>query len=290
MLAILCILCTFYGFSLIVNVEGAATEFKPIFGPPVGVTGEQRQQLRIPFVDGGQVLINGHIKTYQGRVTNVTSPIIDLDTNQPIVIGRMALMTEDDLPSIVETAQHAWDDGQGVWPQMTFAGRIAALERVVELLRLRREEIIDILVWEICKSTKDAASEFDRTLQFVAALIAEFKALDQQDLVWRSLEGIYAIVRRAARGIVLCVGPFNYPLNETYATLIPALLMGNIVLLKVPTVGGLAHVLTMQAFMDALPPGTLQFVTGSGRRLLGPLMRSGAVDALAFIGTSKAAD
>ncbi len=29
----------------------------------------------------------------------------------------------------------------------------------------------------------------------------------------------------------------NYPLNETYATLIPALLMGNVVLMKVPTVG-----------------------------------------------------
>ena len=36
----------------------------------------------------------------------------------------------------------------------------------------------------------------------------------------RSLE-----VRRAAIGIMLAVGPFNYPLNETYATLIPALLV-----------------------------------------------------------------
>lgn len=34
-------------------------------------------------------------------------------------------------------------------------------------------------------------------------------------------------------GIVLCLGPMNYPLNETYATLIPALLMGNVVLMKV---------------------------------------------------------
>ena len=38
---------------------------------------------------------------------------------------------------------------------------------------------------------------------------------------------IQAFVRRAAIGIILCLGPMNYPLNETYATLIPALLMGN---------------------------------------------------------------
>ena len=39
----------------------------------------------------------------------------------------------------------------------------------------------------------------------------------------------------------MCLGPYNYPLNETYATLIPALLMGNIVIMKIPTIGGLAH-------------------------------------------------
>ncbi|RYG65638.1 aldehyde dehydrogenase family protein [archaeon] len=149
MVLLLFALCILYG--LVLSVEGSVAEFKPVFGPPVGITKEQREHLRIPYVDGGQVFIHGQIKTYQGKVTNVTSPILDLETNQPIVIGRMAQMTEDDLPSITEAATQAWDDGQGVWPQMTFAGRIAALERAVELLRLRREEIIDILVWEICK-------------------------------------------------------------------------------------------------------------------------------------------
>jgi glyceraldehyde-3-phosphate dehydrogenase (NADP+) len=36
----------------------------------------------------------------------------------------------------------------------------------------------------------------------------------------------------------------NYPLNETYAALIPALLMGNVAIMKIPTVGGLSHLLT----------------------------------------------
>jgi glyceraldehyde-3-phosphate dehydrogenase (NADP+) len=38
----------------------------------------------------------------------------------------------------------------------------------------------------------------------------------------------------------------NYPLNETYATLIPALLMGNVAIMKVPTIGGLSHLLTSE--------------------------------------------
>ena len=64
--------------------------------------------------------------------------------------------------------------------------------------------------------------------------------------VWQTVGATKALVRRAAIGIILALGPYNYPLNETYATIIPALLMGNVVLLKIPTVGGLVHFLTSE--------------------------------------------
>jgi glyceraldehyde-3-phosphate dehydrogenase (NADP+) len=82
----------------------------------------------------------------------------------------------------------------------------------------------------------------------------------------------------------------NYPLNETYATLIPALLMGNVVLMKIPTVGGLVHLLTMEAFKKALPKGAMNFVSGRGRDSMPVLMETGKIDVLAFIGGSGAAD
>jgi len=107
---------------------------------------------------------------------------------------------------------------------------------------------------------------------------------------WKSIGSTMAFVRRAAVGIVLCLGPMNYPLNETYATLIPALLMGNVVLMKIPTVGGLVHLLTMEAFQKALPVGAMNFVSGRGRDTMPVLMETGKVDALAFIGGSGAAD
>jgi glyceraldehyde-3-phosphate dehydrogenase (NADP+) len=66
--------------------------------------------------------------------------------------------------------------------------------------------------------------------------------------------------------------------------------MGNVVVMKVPAIGGLAHILTADAFAACLPAGVINFVTGSGRRTMGPLMASGAIDVLAFIGGSKAAD
>ena len=53
--------------------------------------------------------------------------------------------------------------------------------------------------------------------------------------------------------------------------------MGNVVLMKIPAVGGLAHVLTMEAYATELPPGVLQFVSGRGREVVPPIMESGKV-------------
>ena len=97
-------------------------------------------------------------------------------------------------------------------------------------------------------------------------------------------------MRRAAIGVMLVLGPFNYPFNETYAALIPALLMGNVVVMKLPAIGGLAHVLTMEVYASVLPRGVVNFISGSGRTTMPPVMRSGLVDVLGFIGGSRASD
>ena len=60
--------------------------------------------------------------------------------------------------------------------------------------------------------------------------------------------------------------------------------------LKLPAIGGLVHVLTSKAFMKHLPPGAINFVSGSGRATMGPIMESGLVDVLGFIGGTRGAD
>ena len=104
-------------------------------------------------------------------------------------------------------------------------------------------------------------AEFDRTMQFCEKTIDYIKNSNEFGSGWDSSNGATRLfLSRAAIGVVLCLGPYNYPLNETYATLIPALLMGNVAVLKLPTVGGLAHLLTIEAFAKALPPGTINFI------------------------------
>ena len=86
------------------------------------------------------------------------------------------------------------------------------------------------------------------------------------------------------------MGPYNYPLNETFATLIPALIMGNTMVFKPPQYGVLLFYPLLEAFRSAFPKGVINTVYGKGSVVVPRLLDSGKVNVLTLIGSSKVAD
>lgn len=159
-------------------------------------------------------------------------------------IGQMPQMTEEQAMDVLEAAKVAWSGGTGVWPQTSLGNRIKAIQSFIEELKSSRDTVIDVLMWEIGKNKKDATAEFDRTLQFIETMISEIKSDPEFNSEFEKIGATRAYVRRTAIGIIMCLGPYNYPLNETWAMAFAALLAGNVLVLKIPTVGGLCHLLT----------------------------------------------
>src|SRR5262249_19608263 len=102
--------------------------------------------------------------------------------------------------------------------------------------------------------------------------------------------GTIGQIRRTPLGVVLCMGPYNYPLNETFATLIPAMIMGNTVVFKPPTFGVLLFKPLLEAFQKAFPKGVINTVYGRGSEIVPALLESGKINVLTLIGSSKVAD
>jgi glyceraldehyde-3-phosphate dehydrogenase (NADP+) len=150
--------------------------------------------------------------------------------------------------------------------------------------------VVNLLMWEIGKTRKDAEKEFDRTCDYIVDTIKALKDLDRSSAKFTEEQGFMAQIRRVPLGVVLCMGPYNYPLNETFSTLIPALIMGNTVVFKPAKYGVLLIRPLLEAFRDAFPPGVINILYGKGRETVGALMESGKVDAFAFIGTHKGAN
>jgi glyceraldehyde-3-phosphate dehydrogenase (NADP+) len=238
-------------------------------------------------------LVGGEIRTWAGRGKDVESPIclhLADGTIRPAVVGRAPMLDRKEALAALAAARAAWQHGRGVWPTMPVGKRIGCMERFVAGMIRAREPVVRLLMWEIGKSRKDSETEFDRTVVYIRDTIEALKELDRTSGRFVVSEGTIGQIRRSPLGVVLCMGPFNYPLNETFTTLIPALVMGNTIVSKLPRYGMLLHAPLLPAFAEAFPPGVVNIVQGDGPEVVGPIMESGDVDCLAFIGTSRVAN
>ena len=240
-----------------------------------------------------EYLANGEIRIWEGETTEVVSPIFikneDGTFTQP-VIGSYPQLTAEATMEALDSAAAAYDYGRGEWPTMTVENRIKCIENFVQKMLTYKSHVVKYLMWEIAKNLPDSIKEFDRTIQYIDDTVAALKELDRQGSQFKVAEGVIGQMRRAPLGTVLCMGPFNYPLNETFTLLIPALIMGNTIVFKVPRQGALLHQPFLEAFRDCFPKGVMNVIYGQGRLVVAPMMTSGKVDVLTLIGSSRMAD
>ncbi len=249
--------------------------------------------VRLPqLIRQQEYLLDGQILTWDGALHEVQSPIWTEQQGvlAPLTIGQSPALSPEKALAALAAAKRAYANGRGTWPTMSVGERIKAVQTFTQALLQQREQIVRLLVWEIGKSLTEAEKEFDRTIAYIKETIDSLKELDRTSSRFIIQQGIIGQIRRAPLGVVLCMGPYNFPLYETFSTLIPSLVMGNTILLKPPRFGILLFQPLLAEFRDAFPPGVINTVYGDGEMVIPPLMASGDIDVLAFIGTSKVAD
>ncbi len=239
-------------------------------------------------IHSDKYLVNGVLKQWTGEKAEVYSNIYYKD-GVPTLLGSVPDMDTEAANEAINSAVAAFDKGKGDWPTMKVKDRIACMMTFVEKMRPHREEVVRLLMWEIGKTKNDAYKEFDRTIDYILDTIEAYKKLDRKSAKFDNESGIFAHIRRSPLGVVLCLGPYNYPLNETFCLLIPALIMGNTTIFKPAKLGVLLITPLLKAFQESFPPGVVNIVFGRGRKIAAPIMQTGFVDVLALIGHSTSA-
>mgnify|MGYP000446803136 CR=1 FL=1 len=243
-------------------------------------------------IEQREYLVNGEMRKWAGKTQDVWSPIYVQTANgfEQKRIGSYPITDATDAMEVLYAGVKAYSNGRGEWPSMSVSQRIECVEKFTQKMIQKRDEVVKLLMWEIGKSLGDSQKEFDRTVQYIYDTIGALKDIDRTSSTFLIEEGIIGQVRRSPLGVVLCMGPFNYPLNETFTTLIPALIMGNTVLFKPPKHGTLLHYPLLEAFKDSFPAGVINTLYGRGNSIIPQLMESGKIDVLTLIGSSKVAD
>ena len=235
-------------------------------------------------------LINGKLVKWDGEFSPIYSTISSTSEYKPTLLGEIPSLGKDEAIQALDSACNAFDKGKGVWPTMKVIDRIRAMENFVEEMKQKRDVVVKLLMWEIGKNLADSQKEFDRTVDYIYDTIEAYKKIDRDSAKFEKNSGINAHIRRGPLGVVLCLGPYNYPLNETFCLLIPALIMGNTVIFKPAKHGVLLISPLMNAFAKHFPPGVVNILFGRGRVLASPIMESGKINVLALIGHSSSAN
>jgi acyl-CoA reductase-like NAD-dependent aldehyde dehydrogenase len=196
------------------------------------------KNIRVPEIHQNVYLLNGELVEWKGDPEYLFSGLYSYRKRiGEKLLGSIPNIGPNEAMEVLEACVKAYDNGLGEWPTMSVEGRIKCMQKFVYLMIQQRDLIIKLLMWEIGKTLADSTKEFDRTVDYINQTIDALKDLDRESSRFQQAEGTIAQIRRAPLGVVLSMGPFNYPLNEIFTTLIPALIMGNTILFKLPKHG-----------------------------------------------------
>jgi glyceraldehyde-3-phosphate dehydrogenase (NADP+) len=193
-------------------------------------TADIPEAMRQPYyANGARYLIAGKVEAWTGPCQEVTSPLCvdDGAGPAPAKVGHYPLMTSEKAMEALEAACKAYGRGCGEWPTMSVGDRIRHLESFIPRMQAVRDEVVRLLMWEIGKTLPDSRKEFDRTVDYIRDNHPSAQgARSHQVHGSRSSRALSPRFAAARWACVLCMGPQNYSLNETFTTLIPALIMG----------------------------------------------------------------
>ncbi|MFJ5642259.1 aldehyde dehydrogenase [Streptomyces sp. NPDC093223] len=201
------------------------------------------------------------------------------------VIGRAAQARPADIDRAVTAARAAFDEGP--WPRTAPADRIAVLRRLNALREEEAETIAGLISAE-----NGSAAWFTRAGQPGLTRQAEAYLRAAEAFGWEetleSGSAVRTVVRREPVGVVAAVIPWNSPFSSAMAKIVPALLAGNTVVLKVSPENSLSMGLLAGLLERAgLPDGVIS-VLPADRETSEYLVRHRDVDKIAFTGSTRA--
>src|SRR5215207_7893595 len=181
------------------------------------------------------------------------------------VIATVPVTSADEVRAIVARARAA----QPAWESLGFEGRAKVLRRAQKWVTDNQDRIVETIVSETGKTHDDALlneiSYAASAFGFWAKHAPEYLADEKVRTASPFLAGRKLISRYRPLGVIGVIGPWNYPLTNSFGDCIPALAAGNAVVLKPSEVTPLTSLLMAEAMRECgLPDDVLIVLTGDG--------------------------
>jgi succinate-semialdehyde dehydrogenase/glutarate-semialdehyde dehydrogenase len=200
--------------------------------------------------------------------------------------GELLSEYPDHGPEEVERRLAIAADAASVWRNLPFSERCLGMQRVAERLRQRAPEFATLMALEMGKPKREGQAEIEK-----CAWVADFFAERAESYL---SDGVVATDAKKSYvaflplGVLLAIMPWNFPFWQVFRFAAPALMAGNVAVVKhAPSVPGCALSIE-KLFSDAgLPSGVLQVLLVDESRV-GPIIDDPRIAAVTLTGSTRA--
>jgi glyceraldehyde-3-phosphate dehydrogenase (NADP+) len=221
-------------------------------------------------------------KSSSGKTIDITNPY----NNEHV--GTVQACSIEEANQVMSVAKQTLE----CWGEKTQRERAEILMKAAELMKEWANPLGYIMMKEIGKPLKSAVSEITRTAELFEATAEAGLQQEGEAIYGESFKGFgknkMSITYRVPLGVILCIGPFNYPFNLTGSKIAPALMAGNTVVVKPPSQGAISPLFFGLILEKAgVPPGVINIITGKGSEIGDYLVQHPLVDMVCFTGSSE---
>jgi alpha-ketoglutaric semialdehyde dehydrogenase len=224
-------------------------------------------------------LINGQwVESASGRTFENRNPADSHD-----VVG----IFQDSDGRDVETAVAAASRAYATWRLVPAPKRGELLFRAAQLLVERKEQYARDMTREMGKVLKETRGDVQEAIDMAFFVAGEGRRLYGQTTP-SELPNKFQMSVRMPLGVCGLITPWNFPMAIPSWKILPALIVGNTVVIKPASDTPLSVFNLVQCLLDAgLPDGVVNVVAGGGGRVGEPLMRHPDVKVISFTGSTE---
>ena len=202
------------------------------------------------------------------------------------IIGHVTEATPEDIEWALTQATKVFD----TWSKTDIKERAAILERFACLLEDNMPTFLAMACLEAGKTWNDGIGEVREAIDFCRYYAAQAEKLMSKPLKLHGYTGEVNEMTLHARGVVLCISPWNFPLAIFAGQVLAALVTGNCVIAKpanqTPLIAHFAVELMLKA---GIPAGVMQLLPGSGSTVGAALVADKRIKAVIFTGSTQTA-
>jgi acyl-CoA reductase-like NAD-dependent aldehyde dehydrogenase len=218
------------------------------------------------------------------RLKKTFPDINPADTDE--TVGLFQSSGSQDIDEACEAASKA----QPAWAALPAPRRGEFLFRAAEILESRLAGLAEEMTREEGKTLPEAKGEVKRAVNIFRYFAAE-GARQFSYQIPSERENVFCYTVRRPLGVAGLITPWNFPSAIPAWKMAPALVAGNTVVIKPASAAPLSAFRLVQALHEAgIPPGAINFITGSGGATGDALINHPAVQLVSFTGSCEVGD